>query len=320
VLSEMPSEWKDHLELWAKQNAPHKEQVKGQGAPDRNEEYFIYQTLLGVRPLDREACSTLLKRVQDHIIKATREAMVHTRWTRPNQPHEDALVQFVAKILSPDNRDFLEDFRPFQKKIAYFGMVNGLSQTLLKIASPGVPDFYQGSELWDLRLVDPDNRGPIDFNKRSAALDSIAQADSIQAVQTLIENWHDGCLKLYLIWKATRFRRDDADLFRDGDFIPLQTAGSFSRNVTAFLRRKENSWALAVVPRWLSQVPAKENGEFNWGDTTVILPSDSPPEWNNILTPEKLASNHEGGEPHVLVKYLFQMFPVAFFHSERNRS
>jgi (1->4)-alpha-D-glucan 1-alpha-D-glucosylmutase len=318
VLSEMPSEWKDHLELWANQNAPHKEQVKGETVPDRNEEYFLYQTLLGIWPLDREACSTLLKRVQDHIIKATREAMVHTRWTRPNQPHEHALAQFVAKILSPDNRDFLEDFRQFQKKIAYFGMVNALSQTLLKIASPGVPDFYQGSELWDLRLVDPDNRGPIDFHKRAAALDTIAQADSIQAVQALVENWHDGCIKLYLIWKATRFRRDHADLLRDGDFIPLQTAGSFSRNVAAFLRRKENSWSLAVVPRWLSQVPAKENGEFNWGDTTLILPSYSPPEWNNILTPVKVVSKNETTERHVMVNDLFRQFPVALFYVEGN--
>ena len=138
--------------------------------------------------------------------------MVHTRWTRPNQPHEDALLKFVARILSQDdNREFLQDFRQFQKKVAFFGMVNGLSQTLLKIATPGVPDFYQGSELWDLRLVDPDNRGPIDFAKRTAALESIANAEtSNQAPRDLVENWHDGCIKLYLIWKALRFRRDHA--------------------------------------------------------------------------------------------------------------
>jgi len=317
-LSEMPAEWKDHLELWANQNAPHKQQVKGEAVPDRNEEYFLYQTLLGVWPLDREACSTLLKRVQDHIIKATREAMVHTRWTRPNQPHEDALVQFVAKILSQDNREFLEDFRQFQKKIAYFGMVNGLSQTLLKIASPGVPDFYQGSELWDLRLVDPDNRGPIDFKKRAAALDSIAHLDSIQAMQTLVENWHDGCIKLYLIWKAIRFRRDHADLFRDGEFIPLQTAGSYSRNVAAFLRRKESSWALAAVPRWLSQVPTTAEYQFDWGDTTLILPANSPAQWNSVLTPTQLATAQEAGEPRVMLSNLFQEFPIAFFYAEGN--
>ena len=322
ALSEMPSEWKDHLDLWAKQNAQHKEQVGGHAVPDRNEEFFLYQTLLGVWPLDHESCATLQQRVQDHIIKATREAMVHTRWTRPNQPHEDALVKFVAKILSSrDNREFLEDFRHFQKKVAYFGMVNGLSQTLLKIAAPGVPDFYQGSELWDLRLVDPDNRGPIAFDKRAAALHSIANsdaADSGQALRDLIEHWHDGRIKLYLIWKAIRFRRDHADLFRDGEFVPLQSAGSYSSNVTAFLRRQGTSWALAAVPRWLSQVPAKWKGEFNWGDTKIMLPSDSPAHWNNILTRTTLASKNEAAGPHVMVNDLFQKFPVAFFNAERN--
>src|SRR3984893_2381165 len=277
ALSEMPAEWKDHLDLWSKQNACHKEQVGGQAVPDRNEEYYLYQTLLGVWPLDHQDCPTLLKRVQDHILKATREAMVHTRWMRPNQPHEDALLKFVARILSQDdNHDFLQDFRQLQKKLAYFGMVNGLSQALLKIACPGVPDFYQGSELWDLRLVDPDNRGPIDFAKRTAALESIARADSPQTLRNFVEHWHDGCIKLYLIWKAIRFRRDHADLFRDGEFIPLESAGSYSRNVTAFLRRKGNAWALAAVPRWLSQVPARGKREFNWGDTSLTLPADSP--------------------------------------------
>ncbi len=316
ALSEMPSEWKDHLELWANQNAPHKEQVKGESVPDRNEEYFLYQTLLGVWPLEREDCSTLLKRVQDHIIKATREAMVHTRWTRPNQPHEDALMQFVAKILSQDNREFLEDFSQFQKKIAYFGMVNSLSQMLLKIVSPGVPDFYQGSELWDLRLVDPDNRGPIDFNKRAAALDSIAHLDFLHAMQTLVENWYDGCIKLYVIWKAIRFRRDHADVFRDGEFIPLQTTGLYSRNVTAFLRRKESSWALAAVPRWLSHVPTTGKHQFNWGNTSLMLPTDAPDQWNSVLTPTQLATNEEAGEHRVMLGNLFQEFPVALFYSE----
>ena len=244
--------------------------------------------------------------------------MVHTRWTRPNQPHEDALLQFVAKVLSQDNREFLEDFRQFQKKIAYFGMVNGLSQTLLKIVSPGVPDFYQGSELWDLRLVDPDNRGPIDFNKRVAALDSIANADSVHAWRNLVENWHDGCVKLYLIWKAIRFRRDHAALFCDGKFIPLESVGSNSRNISAFLRRKENSWALAVVPRWLSQVPTTAKYQFDWGDTSLSLPAGAPAQWNSVLTWTQLATKTEAGAHRMMLSDLFQEFPIAFFYAEGN--
>jgi (1->4)-alpha-D-glucan 1-alpha-D-glucosylmutase len=198
-------------------------------------------------------------------------------------------------------------------------MVNGLSQTLLKIASPGVPDFYQGSELWDLRLVDPDNRGPIDFGKRAAALQNIANFDSADAgnFREVVEHWHDGCIKLYLIQKALRFRRDHTDLFRDGEFVPLQTAGRSARNVTAFLRRQGSSWALAVVPRWLSQVPAKGKTEFSWGDTRLILPSDSPAEWKSVLTQTRLTLRSEAGEPDLMVDDLLQEFPVAFFYAER---
>jgi len=317
ALSEMPAEWNEHLALWAKQNAPHKEQVNGHAVPDRNEEYFIYQTLLGVWPLEPEGCLTLLKRVQEHVLKATREAMVHTRWTRPNQPHEDALLKFVTRILSQDqSRDFLQDFRQFQKKVAYFGMVNALSQTLLKIALPGVPDFYQGSELWDLRLVDPDNRGPIDFTKRAAALDSIVKADFAQAPRNFADNWRDGCIKLYLIWKAIRFRRDHDDLFRDGEFIPIRPGGANARNVIAFLRKQGTSWVLAAIPRWLSQVPAKASREFNWGDTRLSLPSDPPAKWNSILTRTQLALQNQAGEQHILVNDLFREFPVALLHAE----
>jgi len=317
VLSELPGEWKDHLDQWARMNARHKEQVGGQAVPDRNEEYFLYQTLLGVWPLDQESCATLRDRVQEHLIKATREAMVHTRWTRPNQQHEDALVKFVARILSSeDNREFLHDFRQFQKKVAYFGMVNGLSQTLLKIAAPGVPDFYQGSELWDLRLVDPDNRGPVDFTKRADTLRRIVNADTTdQELSELRNHWHDGRIKLFLIWRAIRFRRDHEDLFRAGEFVPLQSAGSCSRNVTAFLRRHGSSWALAAVPRWLSHVPAKERGEFDWGDTKLLLPEDSPSHWNNILTQKQMVPNNEGDEQVLMVNDLFREFPVALVSS-----
>jgi (1->4)-alpha-D-glucan 1-alpha-D-glucosylmutase len=315
AVSEMPSEWEDHLKLWAKQNARFKTTESGQSVPDPSEEYFLYQTLLGVWPLDSQACASLLERVQAHIIKATREAMVHTRWTRPNQPHEDALLSFVSGILSNDNADFLADFRQFQKKVGYFGMINGLSQTLLKIAAPGVPDFYQGSELWDLRLVDPDNRGPVDFDKRAADLDEIVKAGaSGQIAQNLIERWPDGRIKLYLIWRTLRFRQNHEEIFRDGDFLPLQVEGRYSRNIIAFARRQEAQWVLAAAPRWISQIPATRVGkrnEFNWGDTRLVLPSGTPSVWNSILTSEPVASRAEGSEGSVKASDLFRDLPVA---------
>ena len=315
AVSEMPSEWEVHLKDWAKLNAQFKTTVNGQAVPDRSEEYFLYQTLLGVWPLDSHGCASLLERVQGHIIKATREAMVHTRWTRPNQPHEDALLSFVSRILSKDNADFLADFRQFQKKVAYFGMINGLSQTLLKIAAPGVPDFYQGSELWDLRLVDPDNRGPVDFDKRAADLDEIVKAGaSGQIAQSLIERWPDGQIKLYLIWRALRFRQNHEEIFRDGDFLPLQVEGSYSRNIVAFARRHGEQWVLAAAPRWISQVPATRERKptmFNWGDTRLVLPSGSPSLWESILTSQQVPSFAEGSESYVKASDLFCDLPMA---------
>jgi (1->4)-alpha-D-glucan 1-alpha-D-glucosylmutase len=322
VLSEMPAEWKEHLEHWADLNAKHKDHPGSQPVPDRNEEYFLYQTLLGVWPFDQEDGDTLLKRVQDHLIKATREAMVHTRWTRPNQQHEDALQKFAARILSSENREFLADFREFHSQVAYFGMVNGLSQTLLKITAPGVADFYQGSELWDLRLVDPDNRNRVDFTTRAGALRGIIDADAASpraALHDLIGHWHDGRIKLFLIWKALRFRRDHADLFREGEFLPLQPAGCHARHMVAFLRKTAASTVLVAAPRWLSQIPVKQGREkaaIDWCDTRLVLPADSPEQWNSIFTQGQLVSTDRTGERCVMANDLFKDFPVAFLNAQ----
>ena len=317
VLSEMPDEWEQHLKRWSALNSKHKVNIAGQVTPDHNEEYFFYQTLLGVWPLDQEASVALWQRVQEHLVKATREAMVHTRWTRPNQQHEDALQSFAARVLSPENREFLEDFRQLQEKVAYYGMINGLSQTLLKIASPGVADFYQGSELWDLRLVDPDNRGQIDFGRRAAALNNIrtAEAASVEGtLRDLVAHWQDGRIKMHLIWKALSFRRSHADLFHEAEFVPLQTAGCHAANVIAFLRKNARGSVLAAIPRWLSQI-RRNNQQFDWCDTRLILPAGSPMEWTNLLATPTVAAQNREGETWVSANDLFRDLPVAFLHS-----
>lgn len=321
VLSEMAGEWQSRLQLWAKQNARHKQEVDGRPTPDRNEEYFLYQTLLGVWPLQDEACETLAKRLQDYLVKATREAMVHTRWTRPNQKHEDALQEFVAKVLSPEAEDFLRDFRPFQHKIAYFGMTNSLSQVLLKIASPGAADFYQGSELWDFRLVDPDNRGPVDFSRRIKMLDDIERmgsSDREKLVRELVDHWHDGAINLYLIQTALCYRRENLTLFLEGEFLPLQSGGARSQHVVCLLRRHTGKEVLVVVPRWLSQISeSSANGRSvpDWHDTAIKLPPGSPSAWNNVLTGEKIVSQEQSGEYSIRVDALFHDFPVALLDS-----
>jgi len=323
VLSEIPEEWKKHLQLWADLNKRYKEQIDGQAAPDRNEEYFLYQTLIGVWPLDPEKCKNLLERIQAHLVKATREAMVHTRWTRPNQVHEEALQNFAARILSPENREFLTDFRQFHKKVAYYGMINGLSQVLLKIASPGVADFYQGSELWDLRLVDPDNRGVVDFEKRITALRDIpeANANDPRQVEEIIKNWHDGRIKLYLIRKALRFRHDCADLFHAGEFVPVQSAGCKARNVIAFLRRTTNLTTLMVVPRWLAKFPGELAQPHDWCDTRVLLPTGSSKTWTSIFSGLQTNADSRDGESTLMLNDLLKDFPVALLEaSELSKS
>jgi (1->4)-alpha-D-glucan 1-alpha-D-glucosylmutase len=317
VLSEIPDEWKKHLEIWANSNARFKTQVNGPIAPDRNEEYFLYQTLIGVWPLDQENCKNLLERIQSHLVKATREAMVHTRWTRPNQAHEEALQNFAARILSTENGEFLSDFREFQKKIAYYGMINGLSQVLLKIASPGVADFYQGSELWDLRLVDPDNRGAVDFDKRISALSEISKVNANDSVklEEIVRNWCDGRLKLYLIWKALRFRCDHAELFHEGEFVPVQSAGCRAQNVVAFLRRTSGSSVLAVVPRWLAKLAGAPVQPPDWCDTRVVLPPGGSTTWTSILSQRQLKADSRDRESTLMLSDLLKDFPVAFLEA-----
>jgi (1->4)-alpha-D-glucan 1-alpha-D-glucosylmutase len=323
VLSEMPEAWQEHLELWAKLNAKHKEEVDGREAPDRNEEYFLYQTLLGAWPLEGESCEQLVERLQAYLVKATREAMVHTRWTRPNQPYEVALQKFVARILSPAAEDFLRDFRPFQREIAYYGMVNSLSQMLLKIVAPGVPDFYQGSELWDLRLVDPDNRLPVDFERRIAMLQQLARdeaANPAALVTGLTEHWQDGRIKLFLLQKAIRFRRENATLFQQGEFLALETQGECRQNVVCFMRRRNGQQILVAVPRWLSRVVSStEHGKPDWHNTEVVLPEKSSAHWESVICGHEVtiqeSAQRQSFEGSLRVADLFAHFPVALFRS-----
>jgi (1->4)-alpha-D-glucan 1-alpha-D-glucosylmutase len=299
----------------------HKEEVDGRAAPDRNEEYFLYQTLLGVWPLERGSCETLVERLQAYLVKATREAMVHTRWTRPNQRHETALHQFVARILSPAAEEFLHDFRSFQREIAYHGMVNSLAQLLLKIMSPGAPDFYQGSELWDFRLVDPDNRAPVDFERRIAMLEQLERdeaADAAALIPNMLEHWHDGRIKLFLLQKAIRYRRKNAALFREGEFLPLETQGEYRQHVVCFMRQRNGDQVLVVVPRWHSQ-PASSTigeGQRDWRNTEVMLPPNSSVRWWSLLSGHEAMAQqggHSSAGPAIKVADLFEGLPVAAF-------
>ncbi len=325
VLSEIPGQWKERLEQWSHLNAKYKTQLNGQPVPDRNEEIFLYQTLLGMWPADRHEHASLVDRLQAYAIKATREAMVHTRWTLPNTAHENALKKFVASILKPaPTNPFLRDFVAFHQGIAYGGMVNGLSQALLKIISPGIPDFYQGSELWDLRLVDPDNRQPVDFAKRSSMLAALKKESKPRAslAGQLTRQWQDGQIKLYAIWKALNFRREQSELFSKDDFLQLEATGPLAEHVLAILRRHKREWALFVAPRWLAraqETQVNHDPDSFWRETRIRLPDAAPQFWENIFTGQKLSTANEQGS--LAVGEMLLHFPVALLSSgKRSRA
>jgi len=314
VLSEIPEQWKERLERWSKLNAKYKTPVDGQQVPDRNEEVFLYQTLLGVWPTNGNKDDSLVARLQAYAIKATREAMVHTRWTLPNTAHENALKKFVASVLKTSGSNpFLRDFTAFQRTIGQRGMVNGLAQTLLKIISPGIPDFYQGSELWDLRLVDPDNRQPVDFAKRVSMLTALKQSETntLQASE-LVGHWDDGRIKLYAIWKALNFRRERPELFSKGDFVELRTIGPSAEHILAILRHYKREWVLLVAPRWLSRAKEGRGGDADifWRRATIQLPHSAPSSWKSIFTGQQITITDERAKS-LRIDQLLNHFPVA---------
>jgi (1->4)-alpha-D-glucan 1-alpha-D-glucosylmutase len=252
--------------------------------------------------------------------------MVHTRWTRPNLAHEQALMDFVESILSPrKSRKFLADFLAFHASVAFFGMINSLGQTLLKIACPGVPDFYQGSELWDLRLVDPDNRRPVDFEYWMNSLNELRRQrrDPVQQVTDLLAHWRDGRIKLWLIHQALRFRSQHLSLFLEGQLLPLRGSGSRSDCAVSFLRSHNHDSALAVVPRWLAHAQSPSghipSPEF-WGDTLLHLPAPAPLLWRNVLTGERIAAARADEGVSVKLGDILRHFPVALLTAEPSRS
>ena len=261
VLSEIPDEWRECLNRWSRINKSKKSNMEGQWVPDRNEEYLLYQTLLGVwpnTPMNDKEHEVFKNRIHDYMLKATREAKVHTSWISPNIPYEDALLKFIDAVLS--GHLFLSDFQMLQKKVAYFGMFNSLGQTLLKMTSPGIPDFYQGTEIWDFSLVDPDNRRPVNFELRKERLAALkkrvetAGQNLSEYVRDLMREWKDGTIKLYLIYKALNYRRENPLLFMESHYIPLAGDGDKTEHLCAFVRQSEDQVVLIIIPRFLTSL------------------------------------------------------------------
>ncbi len=318
VLSEIPKEWDQKIKKWTKLNTKAKKKRGRFNVPDKNDEYFLYQTLIGAFPLqenyDQQAAEVFINRINEFVIKAVREAKVHTAWLKPDFEYENYFMEFVKTILTPGpNNAFLEDFLDFQKKIAFYGIFNSLSQTLIKMTVPGTPDIYQGAEFWDLSLVDPDNRRPIDFNSRSKTLQKlkdIEKKDSKLLIKSLLKEIHHPQIKLYVIYKTLAIRWAYQDVFNQASYVPLETTGAFKDHIVAFAR-KHNSLhqTITVVPRLLTQVVEKDQlplGNEVWKDTAIELPDETQTEWRHVFTGESVKASEK-----ILVGDILKTFPLA---------
>ncbi|MFK8183979.1 MAG: malto-oligosyltrehalose synthase [Phormidesmis sp.] len=321
VISELPEEWASEVRAWSELNADKKQTLSdGREVPEANDEYFLYQTLVGAYPFDDTELPEFKERVKAYVVKAVREAKVHTAWLRPDEEYESGYVQFVETLLTPGKDNvFLDKLQHFQQRIAEYGIYNALSQLLIKLTAPGVPDFYQGTELWDLSLVDPDNRRPVDYEKRSIALDQI-QKQWKKKPETLIKRLlgskEDGQIKLFLMLRGLAARNYFRNVFRSGTYHPLSLSGDHADRAIAFVRHKGEHTVITLVPRFLSglvQPGTLPLGKDVWGNTTLDLPNGADATWKNWITNEPIEL---GDRP--MVGDLFKQFPVALLVSENH--
>jgi (1->4)-alpha-D-glucan 1-alpha-D-glucosylmutase len=260
VLSELADEWLERLERWSADNAAARSNVGGRPVPGIREEWLLYQSLVGVWPADGDAeRAEVVERIVAYMRKAVREAKLETSWLEPNEEHEAAVERFVRQVLSPSSA-FRVDLARFAQRVARLGVAGSLSQLVLKCTSPGVPDVYQGSELWDLSLVDPDNRRPVDFAERGRLLEGLEGRDPAE----LLDGWPDGSIKLFVLRALLRLRRERPEAFAGG-YRPLAVTGARAANVVAFTRGSGRRVVVAVV----SRLTARQDG---WGDTACELP------------------------------------------------
>jgi len=329
ALSEMPSEWYRAIRRWREINRRWKTKVGELTAPDSNEEYLLYQTLLGswpLLPMNAQQHAFYLQRIQAYMEKAVHEAKLHSSWVSPNVEYEQAVRHFVAQVLelSADN-PFLEDFRQFQAPFAQAGLWNSLSQVVLKIASPGVPDFYQGNELWSFHLVDPDNRQPVDFDRRRKLLSKLREkgdADPAALMDRLMSNPCDGAIKLFITHRALRFRRDHRQLFAAGTYIPLAADGSRSNHVVSFARQWNGQTVIALVGRLFLRIRNSHPAPIGdvWNNTAILLPKRiKSASFQDVFTGQTFTAEEREGEAAISLAKVFAHCPVALLFAEKTK-
>ncbi len=335
VLSEMPSEWGREVSRWMRINKAQRSLVDGEPAPDRGDEYRFYQALVGVWPAGlppriTQTPEELVARLSEYMIKAVKEAKVHTSWLTPNEPYEDALRKFVQRVLSgAAGSRLLTAFLPFQQRIASLGMINSLAQVVLKVGSPGVPDFYQGTDLWDLSLVDPDNRRLVDFDLRSRALDDVDALLAMDAparqgeIGAWLGNWTDGRIKMLVTAAGLRLRRELPHVFLGGGYLPLPMEISVPAGAVGFARtagEEDSDAVLFIAPRLFSHLASGHHGTplggECWKTSRVMLPPALRHRvFRDVTTGAELHPARVGENAWIFLGEVFQTLPVGILRA-----
>lgn len=304
VLSNIPEEWVAIVREWQAINFD----LKARGAPDANDELFIYQTLIGTYPMPGESDNDFSERLITYLQKTLREGKQHSDWAKPNEEYELAVTQFVQKLLEKSGA-FWQNFAAFHQKISDFGVVNSLTQTALKFNCPGVPDIYQGCEHWDFSMVDPDNRRPVDYRLRRT------MAKNKTALAHLWDNRFDGTIKVKLVQTLLKARANDPLLWTHGEYIPLTVTGKYQEHIIAFARHYRDKWVVTIAPLNIATICNRQQTEINridWGDTAVSTPTNSPSEFANLLSGQQ--SEYKNQIP---VNEIFKELPIAVLRTAR---
>ncbi len=308
VLSEIPEQWKKHLQRWRRRNERYSRMLRGRRAPDPNEEYLLYQNLIASLPFKDQIDRTYMDRIKQFMLKALREAKVHTSWVNPDGAYEEAVMGFVDGVLS--DKVFLKDLMRFKNRVAFYGMLNSLAQVVLKCTLPGVVDIYQGAELWDLSLVDPDNRRPVDFSTRRRYLKEIGQNSSPEYIKSLLQQYHDGRIKMFVLHRSLRARSLYPEVFLQGRYIPLRVKGPRREHVIAFAREYKGKWAVVVAGRFFTSL-VRPNRVSSFArpfkGTSVVLPDGVPQVWEEAISGHK-TKTLSGELP---LERVLRMLPVA---------
>jgi (1->4)-alpha-D-glucan 1-alpha-D-glucosylmutase len=311
LLSEMPREWGRRVTQWLRLNRSRRSEVDDEIVPDRNVEYLFYQSLLGawppdLAPGDLDGMRSLAERIGAYMIKAVREGKQQSSWSNPNAAYEAALQRFVQTVLDASRPNpFLVEFHAFVESLARPGAIASLSQLVLKLTVPGVPDIYQGGELWDFSLVDPDNRRPVNWTTRQALLNEIADATAAD----LAEHWQDGREKLFVVSQLLDLRRLQPELFAEGDYQPLDVEGEASANLCGFARNRGDATIAVAVPRLVHQL--YQGGQHaQWGETEIVLPPHRA--WRDVFTSRRVE-----GLDRIRASEVLADFPVCVLVGEQ---